>query len=116
MVFDGGGAPATTMRTRPAARDRLAALAPRGGGVEHGGDHRGRAVEERHALGVDAAQDVLAVDLADDDLPRAHGGERVRHAPAVAVEHGQRVQVDVAVGHAHVPAEGDGVEPAGCDG
>ena len=29
MVFDGGGAPATTMRTRPAPGHRHAALAPR---------------------------------------------------------------------------------------
>ena len=73
MVFDGGGAPATTTRTRAAPGHRRALGAARGGGVEHGGDHRGRAVEERHALGLDAPQDLLAVDLADDDLAHAHG-------------------------------------------
>ncbi len=35
----------------------------------------------------------------------------VRHAPAVAVEHRQRVQVHVAVGHADVPAERHRVDP-----
>jgi hypothetical protein len=84
----------------------------RGGGLEDGSDHRGGAVEERHALGLHAAQDLLPVDLADDHLARAHGGERIRHAPAVAVEGRQGVEVDVAVAHPHVPTEDDGVEPA----
>ena len=59
-----------------------------------------------------APQDLLAVDLADDDLARADGGHGVGHAPAVAVKGRQRVQVDVAVREAEVPAERDGVEPA----
>jgi hypothetical protein len=45
----------------------------------------------------DAAQDLGAVDLAQDDVLRAHAGDGVQHAPAVAVELGKRVQVDVAV-------------------
>ena len=42
----------------------------------------------------------------------AHGRHRVGHAPAVAVEHRQRVQQHVAVADAGVPAEDRGVEPA----
>jgi len=91
---------------------RRPACAPRRSGVEHGRDHGRRAVEERDALGLDAVQDVLAVDLADDHLARAHRRERVGHAPAVAVEGRQRVQVHVALRHRGVPAERDGVEPA----
>ena len=60
----------------------------------------------------DAAQDLLAVDLAHHDVAPAHGGHRVGHAPAVAVEHGQGVQQRVAVAHGGVPAEDRGVEPA----
>ena len=112
IVFDGGGAPATTIRTRAAARHGLAALAPSGGGIEDRGDHGGRAVEQRHAFGLDAAQDLCAVDLADDHLAHAHRGERVWHAPAVAVERGQRVQIDVAIADTDVPAERHRVEPA----
>src|SRR4029450_10325124 len=121
MVFDGGGAPATTTRTPPApgtvsrpprARPRRAARAPRHGRVEHGGDDGRRAVEERHALALHALQDLLAVDLADDHLARADGGHGVGHAPAVAVKGRQRVQVDVAVREAEAPAERDSVEPA----
>ena len=60
---------------------------------------------------LDAAQDLGAVDLADDDLRDTEAGHRERHAPAVAVEHRQRVQVDVAVGHAGVQRERHGVGP-----
>src|SRR4029453_16112258 len=93
MVFDGGGAPATTTRTRPApgmlsprwrrgrpargapaahpsgAGNALAARAAGRRGVEHRGDHRRRAVEDGHPLRLDASQDLLTVDLADDHLP-----------------------------------------------
>jgi len=37
--------------------------------------------------------------------------DRERQAPAVAVERGQRVEVHVAIGDAHVPPERDCVEP-----
>ena len=60
---------------------------------------------------LDAAQDLGAVDLPQHDLGVAHRGLDVRHAPAVAVEHRQRVQVGVAVGDAGVQAEGRRVEP-----
>jgi hypothetical protein len=62
---------------------------------------------------VDAAQDLGAVDLPDHDLLGAHAGGRVEQAPAVAVEHRQRVEVDVAVGQRRVPAERRRVDPAG---
>jgi hypothetical protein len=95
------------MRTR----SRPGTGRPTLGGVEHHVDHRRRAAQQRDAVLVDAAQDLGAVDLAQHDLRHAHAGDRVRHAPAVAVEHRQRVQVHVAVAHAHVPAEGRRVEP-----
>jgi hypothetical protein len=84
---------------------------PRGGRVEDGGDDGGGAAHERDAVLVDAAQDLGAVDLAQHDVGDAHGGCRIRHAPAVAVEHRQRVQVDVAVRHRGLPAERRGVDP-----
>ena len=60
---------------------------------------------------LDAAQDLGAVDLAQHHLRHPETGHRVRHSPAVAVEHRQRVQVDVAVGGGGVQAEGDRVDP-----
>ena len=60
---------------------------------------------------VDAAQDLGAVDLAQDHVLAAHPGDGVEHPPAVAVELRERVQVHVAVADAHVPAERRGVEP-----
>jgi hypothetical protein len=60
---------------------------------------------------LDAAEDLGAVDLAQDVLGGAHAREREGHAPAVAVEHRQGVEVDVAVVDAGVPAEGGGVQP-----
>ena len=65
IVRVGGGAPAMTMRTRSVAGDRAV---PRRGGVEDRvGDGR-RAAHHRHAVLVDAAQDLGAVDLADDHV------------------------------------------------
>ena len=60
---------------------------------------------------LDPAQDLGSVDLANHDVGRAdgRGGERV--APAVGVEHRERVQVDVAVRDRSLPAEDRGVEP-----
>ena len=97
IVRVGGGAPATTMRVRP--WPGISPL-PLLRGVEHRVDHGRRAAQQRDAVLVDAAQDLGAVDLAQHDVPAAHAGDRVRHAPAVAVEHRQRVEVDVAVAHA----------------
>src|ERR1700682_1820172 len=82
MTFDGGGAPATTIRTWPRPgismpRSRRCPAAP---------------------VVFDSGKDDLAVHLALHDLRAAHSGHRVGHAPAIAVEHGQRVQEDVAVG------------------
>ena len=94
IVRVGGGAPATTMRTVP-----VPGIGPShvGRGVEDHGDDGRRAAHQRHAVALDAAEDLGAVDLADDDVAPAHAGDRVRHAPPVAVELRQRVQVDVAV-------------------
>ena len=60
---------------------------------------------------VDAAQDLGAVDLAQDHVLAAHPGDRVQHPPAVAVELGERVQIRVAIADAHLPPEHGGVEP-----
>ena len=51
------------------------------------------------------------VDLAQRHLGGAHARQPERHAPTVAVEHGQGVQVDVAVVHRRLPAEHGGVDP-----
>ena len=82
-----------------------------GRGVEDHVGHRRRAAHHGDAVLLDAAQDLGAVDLADDDVLGAHAGDGVEHAPAVAVELRQRVQVHVAVVDAELPAERGGVEP-----
>ena len=84
---------------------------PLGGGVEDGGHDRRGAVELGDTVGLDAAQDLGPVDLADDDLGATHARVGVGHAPAVAVEHREGVQVDVPIGHARLPTERGGVEP-----
>ena len=85
---------------------------PVGRRIEDGGDHRRGPAEQRHAVALDPGEDLLAVDLAQHDVGAAHPGHRVGHAPPVAVEHGQRVQEDVAIADAGVPPEGHRVEPA----
>ncbi len=77
-------------------------------------DHRhdGRsAAQQGDAVLFDTTEDLGAVDLAQHDVPAAHAGDGVDHAPAVAVELGERVQVQVAVADAHLPAERGGVDP-----
>ena len=60
---------------------------------------------------LDASEDLGSVDLAEHDVLAAHASHRVRHAPAVAVEHGQGVEVDVPVVHTRLPSEHGGVQP-----
>ena len=81
------------------------------GGRQHRVGHRGRAARDRAAVLIDAPQDLGAVHLAHHHQPRAHRGERVRQAPAVAVEEGQALQVDVARPHPEVPPDADRVQP-----
>ena len=64
-----------------------------------------------HAVLLDPVQDLRSVHLAQHDLRGARARQHVRHAPAVAVEHGQRVQVHVAVAHPGVQPEHDRVDP-----
>ena len=80
-------------------------------GVEHGVEHRGRRAHERHAVLLDPPEDLGAVDLAKHDLRHAEPRGRERHAPAVRVEHRQRVQVGVPVADAGMQAEGHRVDP-----
>ena len=63
-------------------------------------------------MALDPLQDLGAVHLAQGDLGDPHGGRRPRHPPAVGVEHGQRVEVDVAVRDPGVPTEDRRVDPA----
>ena len=79
--------------------------------VEHHVHDGRRAAHQGDAVLVDAAQDLGTVDLAQHHLAAAHPGDRVQHAPPVAVELGERVQVDVAIVDPHVPAERRGVDP-----
>ena len=90
MVRVGGGAPATTIRVvpRPGIGPSHVAAASSTAATTAGAPH-----SSVTPCCVDPAQDLGAVDLAQHDLLRAHAGDRVRHAPAVAVEHRQRVQV-----------------------
>jgi len=67
------------------------------GGVEDGRHHGRRAAHEGESLLFHPRQDGLAIDLALHHVAAAHGGDRIGHAPAVAVEHRQRVEQDVAV-------------------
>ena len=84
---------------------------PVGGGVEHRGDDGRRRAHDGDAVLLDPAQDLGAVDLAQHDLRDAEAGHRERHAPAVGVEHRQRVEVDVAVGDGRVHRERHRVDP-----
>ncbi len=108
IVRVGGGAPATTMRVRPrpgispAHSCAASSTALTTAGAPH---------SSVTPWSLDPAQDLGTVDLAQHDVLPAHAGDRVRHAPSVAVEHRQRVQVHVAVAHARLPAERRGVDP-----
>src|SRR5437660_3436546 len=69
-----------------------------GGRVVDDADVDGRrAVEVGHALALEQRPDPGRVDLAQTDVAAGHGGDAPGEAPAVAVEHGQRPQVDGVV-------------------
>ncbi len=72
----------------------------------------GAAAEKRDPVPLDTREDLLAVDPPHHDVGAAHPRHRVRHAPAVAVEHRQRMEQHVAIAHARVPPERGRVEPA----
>ena len=112
-----GGGRAAGDHARPAlARHGLAAFAQcLGGLLDRRGDRRGAAQQRDLVLG-DAAQDLGAPHLALDDLDDAQRRARERQAPAVDVEHRQRVQVAVGFAQAEAPADGGGVEPVAAVG
>ena len=89
-------ASATAARPRPCAVTR--ALERAGVRVVDERDlDRRRAVVVRHALLAEQPPDQPRIDLAQADVRAAGRGHRPREAPAVAVEHRQRPQVDRVV-------------------
>ena len=96
MVVVGGGAPATTIRTLPGRGCPCPGL-EFGSGIECSVEHRGSRTDQRDAVFFDTTQDLVAVDLADDDVLATHPADGVEHPPAVAVELGERVEVHVAI-------------------
>ena len=108
MVLVGGG------RSRHDDADLSPAgdlAVPNGCGVEDRSDHRRGAAHDGDAVLLDPPQYLGAVDLAQHHMGHSHCGHDIGHAPTVAVEHRQRVQVDVAVADPGVPAEGGCVDP-----
>ena len=81
------------------------------GCIEHHREHGRRTAHQRHTVALDATEDLRAVDFAEDDVLAAHTCDGVGHAPTVAVELGQGVEIDVAVVDPEVPAERGGVDP-----
>ena len=107
-LYDAGGRGCAGYGHADAARDRVGKV---GGGVQHGFGYGGGAAEVGDSVLGDAAQDFGAVNLAEHHLGRACSEEGEGHSPAVAVEHGEGVEIYIVIAHACRPAEGDGVEP-----
>ena len=89
ITLAGGGEPPVWMST---TWSKLAPLLGRRADqhVEHGR----RAAHMRHAVLDDHREDQRRIDLAQADMRAAHRDHRPREAPAVAVEHRQRPQID----------------------
>ena len=88
-------------RGRARRRDDDRGLELRGGGVaQDGRDDGRRAVEVGDAVLADQLPDRVAADLAQAHVGAADRRDRPRRAPAVAVEHRQRPEVD-ALGREH---------------
>ena len=113
MVLDGGGAPATTTRTRPRPGTssprwpRSAAAAPRMAATTAGAPHSRVTPSASMRRRISSPSILRTTTWRPPMAVTAYG-----HAPAVAVEHGQGVQERVAVAHGGVPSEHRGVEPA----
>lgn len=80
--------------------------------VEHRPQHCGRHAGEADAFLRDQPEDPLAVDGAQDHVGPAHARQRVDPAPAVAMEHRQRPELDVVVVDAEVGDHVVGVQVA----
>src|SRR5208337_2886835 len=65
-----------------------------------GANHHRRATKMGDAFLLDKVHRTLGDDLRQADMAPAHRGYRPRETPAVAVEHGQRPEIDGAAGEA----------------
>ena len=108
LLYDAGGRGRAGYGHADAAGDRVGEV---GGGVQHGFGYGGSAAEVGDSVLGDAAQDFGAVNLAEHHLGRTRAEEGEGHSPAVAVEHGEGVEVYIVIAHACRPAECNGVEP-----
>ena len=108
LLYDAGGRGRAGYGHADSAGDRVGEI---GGGVQHGFGDGGRAAEVGDSVLGDAPQDFGAVNLAQHHLRCACSEESEGHSPAVAVEHGEGVEIHIVIAHAGRPAESDGVEP-----
>ena len=91
-------------RRRRGGREKLDHMRQRflflGGCIEQGRHHNGRAAEMRHLVVGDRIVHRPRAHLAQAHMRSGHHGERPRKAPAVAMEHRQRPEIDAVLAHA----------------
>ena len=85
------------------------ALLERGRGIRHHAEHDGGAAQVVDLLVLDETQDRRGPHMAQADTHPGDRGHRPGEAPAVAVEHRQRPQIDGVGGHAPGQGVADGV-------
>src|ERR1019366_4615165 len=114
-----GGADDGGRRGRAGNRDAqwAAELHAVGGAIlGQGTDDHGRAAEVGDAFGFDEAHGFARVGLAQADVTAAGGGDGPGETPAVAVEQGERPEVDAALGQLVLGDFADGVGPGAAVG
>ena len=105
MSVGDGGAAAVEMISGRGSRS-----SGRRGVVRQRDQHRRRGAEVGDAFLAHEPPDRLRVELAQADVRAADGRHRPRVAPAVAVEHRQRPEVDAVGGHARLQQLAQAVE------
>ena len=79
------------------------------GCIDQQGLHDGRAAVMRHAMLADRIEDGLRIHTAQAHIDASAGRHRPGKAPAIAMEHGQRPEVDRVLGHVPLQHIADGI-------
>ena len=79
--------------------------------IKNHADHRRGSTEKRDPIVLYASKNLCAVDLPQDDVLASHSRDAIGHAPPIAVELGQRVEIDVTIINPRVEREQRGIQP-----
>ena len=84
---------------------------PRGGSIKNRRHYCRSTAHHRHAMGFNPTQNFCTIHFAQHHMLATHARHRIRHTPAIAMKHRQRMQQHITIGDASLPTKRGGVEP-----